>query len=173
MKIFYAGIGSRETPPHMLQAMTQIGNHLAQAGLVLRSGGAHGADQAFEQGCTQANGEKQIFIPWAGFCGRESQPNTFIGASPEALALTEKFHPNWAACSQGARTLHARNAHQVLGKYLDEHAKFVICWIKGGTGAGGTGQAIRIAKAFNISVFDLGRENVLADLDAYMQTLED
>lgn len=173
MKIFYAGIGSRETPPRMLQAMTQIGNHLAQAGLVLRSGAAPGADQAFERGCDQANGEKQIFIPWAGFCGREHQEGTYIGASSDALKLTEQYHPNWAACTQGARLLHARNAHQVLGKHLDEHAKFVICWTKGGTGAGGTGQAIRIAKAFNIPVFDLGKENVLADLDTYMQTLED
>ena len=50
----YAGIGSRKTPPHVLAAMTQIAEALAERGYILRSGGAGGADSAFEKGAGSA-----------------------------------------------------------------------------------------------------------------------
>ncbi|NYZ25158.1 hypothetical protein HND93_36125, partial [Azospirillum sp. ROY-1-1-2] len=65
----YAGIGSRETPPAVLEVMAAVGERLAQLGWVLRSGGAVGADQAFERGCDRVGGRKEIFLPWPGFDG--------------------------------------------------------------------------------------------------------
>jgi len=47
-KMIYAGVGSRETPPEMLKKMTAISKKLAAQGYVLQSGGAIGADMAFE-----------------------------------------------------------------------------------------------------------------------------
>ena len=49
--MYYAGIGSRETPGLMLGAFARIGEFLAKKGYTLRSGGADGADTAFEVGC--------------------------------------------------------------------------------------------------------------------------
>lgn len=46
----YAGIGSRQTPDDILELMHRIGSTLAINGFTLRSGGAVGADTAFEQG---------------------------------------------------------------------------------------------------------------------------
>jgi cell division GTPase FtsZ len=57
------------------------------------------------------------------------------------------------------RKLHARNAMIVLGKNLDDPVDFIICWTPGGTGSGGTGQALRIARAYGIPVYDLGDKN--------------
>ena len=44
----WAGIGSRETPLPLLSKMTEVGEFLGKIGYVLHSGGAIGADMAFE-----------------------------------------------------------------------------------------------------------------------------
>jgi hypothetical protein len=51
-RMIYAGIGSRETPQATLDLMNLIGFTLAQKGHSLRSGGAKGADSAFEAGAS-------------------------------------------------------------------------------------------------------------------------
>jgi predicted Rossmann fold nucleotide-binding protein DprA/Smf involved in DNA uptake len=47
---YYAGIGSRETPKEICNKMTEIASLLEKQDFVLRSGGANGADSAFEKG---------------------------------------------------------------------------------------------------------------------------
>ena len=67
--------------------------------------------------------------------------------------MAAEFHPAWDRCSRGARALHARNCHQVLGWDLKTPSEFILCWTKDGKASGGTGQAMRIAKAFNIPIY--------------------
>lgn len=156
---YYAGIGSRETPDHILRLMVRLAVHYANLGYVLRSGGAGGADSAFEKGCNKAEGAKEIYIPWRGFNGRDSRErgvHDLVGL--DALSLAEKFHPNWSACSQGARKLHARNCYQILGLDLKTPVEKVFCWTPGANGGGGTGQAIRLARAHGIPIIDLADE---------------
>lgn len=161
MSMYYAGIGSRETPNSIMVLMADIAQTLAGLGYTLRSGGAGGADTAFEEGCDRVNGPKLIYIPWNGFSGRRKHDRGIVtGTSLEAEQLAARFHPNWNACSPGAKALHARNGFQMLGVNLNEPSKFVVCWTPGAGGSGGTGQAIRIAKHFGIPVFDLAdRDN--------------
>ena len=47
---YYAGIGSRKTPHDTCDLMTKIAIALDNRGYILRSGGAKGADKAFEAG---------------------------------------------------------------------------------------------------------------------------
>jgi len=150
---YYAGIGSRETPRDICQTMTRIAAEMQGLGFTLRSGGADGADIAFEVGTTV----KEIWLPWLGFNGSQSK----LLPSPEAFVMAEKYHPAWHKCSPAARKLHARNCHQVLGKDLDTPSEFVICWTKGALSGGGTGQAIRIAKAHGIMIYDLADPEIL------------
>ena len=161
----YAGIGSRQSPPRVLELMARIAASLARDGLVLRSGAADGADAAFERGCDEAGGLKQIFLPWRRFNGHPS----LLVPAPAAYLMAEIYHPNWAACSKAVRSFHARNCHQVLGPDLDDPVSMVICYTPNGQGGGGTGQAIRIAKDHGISVFDLGHQYVVDD---FMTALE-
>ncbi len=161
MTIFYAGIGSRETPPDIQELMTKIAATLARLGLILRSGAADGADTAFEVG---AGHKAEIYLPWLGFKGHPSD----LLPSKDAFIMAEKFHPAWHKCSQAARKLHARNCHQVLGKDLNTPSAFVICWTKDALGGGGTGQAIRIAKAHNIYVHDLADPATLKQYQLYI-----
>jgi predicted Rossmann fold nucleotide-binding protein DprA/Smf involved in DNA uptake len=48
--MYYAGIGARSTPPQILSVMTRLASKLEGMGYTLRSGGAAGADTAFERG---------------------------------------------------------------------------------------------------------------------------
>lgn len=168
--MIYAGIGSRETPAHILEDMKIIGMYLAKTGAILRSGAAYGADSAFEQGCDAGNGAKEIYLPWNGFNGRRAGASVYVGVSQEVLLLAETLHPAWKRCTEGAQKLHARNCYQVLGQGLNVPADMIICWTKGGLAEGGTGQAIRLARQLNIPVFDLGSEKGMANLSAQLST---
>lgn len=150
---FYAGIGSRSTPPNVQAMMTSCAMQLSETSWVLRSGHAEGADKAFEGGATY----REIFLPWHGF--NNAQPgargHVVPDITPEMEAIAKAYHPNWAACSQGARKMHIRNVCQVLGADCKTPVEMVICWTPNGSGSGGTGQAIRIAKGYDIPVFDI------------------
>ena len=116
----YAGIGSRETPEDVLNLFKMIGAYLAVEDYTLRSGGAEGADKAFEFGCNNAEGLKEIYLPWSRFEGSDSN---LIVSDPKAFEIAEEFHPYWHNLSQGARKLQARNSHQVLGWDLNTPAR--------------------------------------------------
>jgi hypothetical protein len=140
----YAGIGSRETPPEVLEFMETVARGYAMQGTLLRSGGAKGADTAFEKGCDAVEGEKEIFRP--------------EHATAEALEHASQFHPNWHACGVYAKKLHARNSMIILGADLDDPVDFVICWTPKGVKIGGTAQGLRVAEAHGITVLNLGNE---------------
>jgi len=137
--------------------MTKIAGFLESKGLVLRSGGASGADMAFESGVKDPS-NREIYLPWKGF---NMNYSNLYGVDNAALEMAAKFHPAWDECSTGARELHARNCYQVLGRDLATPSRFIVCWTKGGKITGGTAQAWRIANANNIPVFNLARDKDL------------
>jgi len=164
----YAGIGSRETHPDVLALMVTLGAKLAEAGWTLRSGAAPGADSAFEAGCDQQGGNKEIFIPWNGFGSRRITERGVLlvpaQSQEQAHAIAAKAHPKWAFLKPAVRKLHARNVCQVLGADLEAPVAFVLCWTPNGSGSGGTGQAIRIAREAGVPIFDLGAPGALSAL---------
>lgn len=168
--VAYAGIGSRETPADICDLMRLIATVLEDRGLTLRSGGAGGADLAFEAG-TSSDRTREIFVPWRGFNGSTSPyyPDPRNAAvTREAAEIAEAAHPAWDRCSDGAKRLHTRNVHQVLGLKLDSPVRFVLAWTKDGRASGGTGQAIRIAETRGIPVLNLHSRSVR---DAVMSAL--
>ena len=168
--IYYTGIGSRETPQDILLMMRMLGSKLARAGHVLRSGGAIGADSAFERGArsTGIPGTCEIFLPWKGFNNNPSELNTVC---KDALAMAENLHPAWERGSFGARKLHARNCYQILGRNLNDPVSFVICWTVNGQRGGGTGQALRLAQKLNIPIYDLALKKDQLELADYTNKL--
>ena len=157
-KRYFAGIGSRSTPPDICTDMTKVARHMARMGFVLRSGGAEGADEAFERGARL----KEIFLPWKKFRDNPSPLHSF---SPDilrgAMEIAQRYHPAWNRCNSGARKLHARNTFQVLGLDLNTPVEYVICWTKDGKASGGTGQALRIATALRIEIINLYHEDAI------------
>ena len=152
--MFYTGIGSRETPSGVLVTMQEIASELANRGYTLRSGGAKGADSAFEKGCISVNGSKQIYLPWNGFDGHYGI-DYIVANNPKAEEVAASFHPAWDKCSKGTKKMHTRNVYQLLGTTLGAPSSIVICWTPGGQVVGGTGQAIRMATFFGITIINL------------------
>ena len=137
--------------------MRQIAVWLANAGVTLYSGGANGADLAFQAGCDSVGGPKKIFLPWKDFNGSGSP---YYEIPPEAFEIAKYIHPAWNNCSNEAKFLHARNVQQVLGKDLDNPVKQVICWTRRGKSVGGTRTAIILAQELDIRVFNLYKPDV-------------
>lgn len=156
---YYTGVGSRKTPKKILSLMTEIAITLSSKGYWLRSGGAKGADRAFELG---AGFRKEIFLA--------------SDATPEAMKIAARFHPAWDRCGEYARKLHGRNSFQVLGKSLDDPSSFLICWTPDGAVShsertvrtGGTGTAISIAEDAGVPVFNLSRSDHLSRLQNFV-----
>ena len=143
----YAGIGSRETPQDVLALMTKVAKRLDELGYTLHSGGAAGADKAFEKGATK----KRIFLALQATNDDRAQ------------ALVDEVHPFPSALRQYPRDLMARNAYQVFGKELDAPVDFVVCWTPDGVEhheqrkqrTGGTGQALSLASLKGIPVVNM------------------
>jgi hypothetical protein len=157
--IFYTGVGSRKTPKSILDIMRALAARLESAGWTLRSGGADGADSAFESGTNK----KTIYYA--------------NQATPASMAIAAKFHPAWDRCSDFAKRLHGRNSFQVLGKTLDRPSKFLVCWTSDGCTShqtrtittGGTGTAISIADNYGVEIFNLANSDHLARIVKFIK----
>lgn len=141
--MIYAGIGARVTPVEVQQEMCRISIALATLGHRLRSGGAQGADNACFIGAHYVKGEFEIFTA-------NKAENR-----PEWKAHASIFHPAWDSLSPYAQLLQARNSPIILGADLGRPVNFVLCWTPRGKIVGGTGQALRIAKAYGVPVFNM------------------
>lgn len=160
---YYTGIGARKTPKEICEKFTRIAEYLKD--WTLRSGGANGADTAFELGA----GHRDIFLPWRGFNGNHSDLYTQL---PEARRLAERFYPKWRDATEPVRKLMARNIHQVLGLELNDPSTLLICWTEGGLEVGGTATAIRVAKEYKVPIFNFGEKDQTKELWEFIKCLE-
>ena len=184
---YYTGIGSRKTPPDVLELMGVVARKLEQDGWILRSGGAGGADLAFGEAVT-AWGNKEVFLPWKGFAqGGFFQYDPALWREAELIASDPLVYPLWnfdTGSSAGpnpkrdaVRKLQTRNVFQVLGKDLRTPSSFVLCWTPDGAVSrkewrrgitGGTGTAINLASIRNIPVFNLQRPDHRARIEKWL-----
>lgn len=163
-------VGSRSTHESVIPLIHKIAEKLIPSGYILRSGAAAGMDTFAENAFLQAGGTAEIYLPWKGFNGHDS-PNYDI--SYDALDLARRIHPNWAACSQAAAKLHARNCYQVLGKDLKTPSRLIIFWAQeiNGKIQGGTATAVNLGKLRNIPVYNLlnvSEYSLLKELDKFI-----
>lgn len=154
MNKYYAGIGSRETPENVCERMTKLAGILERKGYILRSGGAVGADRAFEDGVKPRGAE--IFYP------HEESPLW-------TQLVTSSLHPNPEALTENGWKLMNRNAMQILGRDGNTPVEFVVAWTKNGRMVGGTAQAMRIAKFFDIPIYNFYNEQQIEKLKQYLK----
>lgn len=171
MKI-YTGIGSRETPAHVLEIMDEAAFWLAKEGWVLRSGGANGADAAFERGCIRAGGSKEIYLSWDGFNGKRANPEQgyFVLNEPDAQRIARRFHPNWDRLGRGGKAHMQRNTHQVLGADMMQPTRMILCYTPNAALTGGTAQALRLAQYHDIPVQNLGEATCLERISRWIES---
>ncbi len=178
----YAGIGSRKgLSTFDISRMVEIGRKLAELNWTLRSGHASGSDQAFERGCDQVGGLKEIFLPYPRFEGSTAK---FHPTTDEMMELAGRYYrksarkgpwdkasdnPNWRGLSDRYKPYHARNGCQIYGQNLDHRVDTVVCWTPNGAITGGTGQALRLVDEFlesgEVIVYNLGSD-ALMNMDA-------
>lgn len=150
----YTGVGARKTPADILDLMGRIASAAAERGAILRSGGAKGADTAFEVGALR------FAENFEGLAAEIYRPEE---ANEAAMEIAARYHPAWHQLSSYVKRLHARNAFQVLGADLNTPSECLICWTPDGCCShqyrsirtGGTGTAISIASENGIPVFNL------------------
>lgn len=147
----YAGVGARLTPASVRKEMTEIAQILDDAGYVLRSGGAQGADTAFEAG---AGKKKEIFY-------RKDATN-------RTRKIAKEIHPAPDKLGSYGLDLMARNTNQVFGVNLDTPVDFLLAWTPGGRKVGGTAQAMKMAEAKGIPVINLANKGWRAELDSVL-----
>lgn len=160
---YYTGVGSRETPREILSLMYKIGSKLAVEGYTLRSGGAAGADSAFQLGCSMHDGDKEIYLPWNGFSEmwEDHESGIYVPIKDRTYFMAEEIvsevHPAWDKLTRGPRGLHTRNVYQVLGQDLNTPSNFLLCYSKpsGNSVSGGTRTAWEVAKKFGVPCFNL------------------
>ena len=175
MKIMhYAGVGARSTPPHILEVMSHLARKLESKGYILRSGGAAGADSAFEGGVISPQ-NREIYLPGRSFNNKYAGQQGYIDSSSlpswnQALATVGMYHPKAQGLSDFVRKLMARNAMQVLGRAMDTPAKMLIAWTPGGQITGGTGQALRMANAYKVPIRNLGDPATLQNAIKFIES---
>lgn len=170
--LYYTGVGSRQTPPHILELMTKIARHLSEKGYILRSGHAEGADRAFEKG---AGGKAIIYLPWPSFGQKpyKDDPGMPVLGTP---VCNEAIWDNYYSILQtlgtrgdaygAVKKLHGRNVAQVLGHdpQKPEPSKILFYWApkdSQGNPTGGTRTAVALAIYYNIPTIDLSNEALL------------
>jgi len=134
--------------------MTDVARKLHDFGMILRSGGAGGADTAFESGVTMPE-RKIIYLPWKGFNGRYEEEGSVFEYSDRHVEIATAAHRSWGHLDQWGKAMHTRNVAQVLGGDCSTPSNFVICWTPRGETKGGTATAIKIASENRIVVFNL------------------
>lgn len=176
MSLKIAFIGSRKLSeaPFKKQAdhFYKVAFRCAELGIILRSGGANGADVIAETAYADAiklnkatEEQVEIFVPWKPFQAVKGINNPLhhlhiLPSDPvlikQSEAMVRETHPAPDKLSQGAMKLHSRNMNQVFGLDLKSPIDANICWTEGGLDIGGTRSAITLCRRNGIPVFNLG-----------------
>lgn len=167
-----AGIGSRKTPPEILEIMTQLGTWVREKKGWIRSGHCLGADIAFEEGAKERtivylpeknfnNNKRYYTVPKQILSYNQAPDNARIRAQQSI----NKYHPTHGnGLSDYQRLLFGRNYFQIFG-FKNKIVDAVVCWCKltkkgknKGRALGGTALAINMARDYDIPVINLWEE---------------
>ena len=155
---YYTGVGSRETPSEIMDYMSSISWHLSDLGYVLRSGGADGADSAFQ--CNADPDNTEIWIPWSKFAPPIAGNYITITDAQYSFAreflLNNDILPWFDRMKQGAKKLHARNVFQIIGTSC-KPSEFCLYYAEednNGKVSGGTRTAVEVARLVGVPCYN-------------------
>lgn len=150
----YCATGNMEIGMKVKNILVEIGRVLALNGYTLRSGGAPGAESAFEEGCDSVGGKKEIYLPFEGYNNKTTGVVTDMTNEEEAIKIAQRYYLLWFKLSNKVKQMLTRYSWAVLGRNLDDPVDFVIAYIRedGKT----TEQVVRVANGSNITVYNIG-----------------
>lgn len=181
----YTTVGSRNTPGPIQWLMARIARHLNQQGHGIRSGGARGADTAFQIGSmSSGTPNRRIYLPNPSFTVSGNGSRIPLDADPQHVVLPpENLHeairilqrhrlgrsriphtanPETLLSQDPVTALFARNVAQVLGGNLDNPSAGLIGYMPLPPAApGGTKIAFDLAQARGVPTFNLADRHTL------------
>ena len=177
----YAGIGSRETTPEVLEAMTKAAKYLEDLGYTLNTGKSYTSTEkylgkeAYDLKKAESDRLSKLYGNKVGmdeegadraFSAGTSRKNLYSPNSriPEtAMQVMKEIHPKPSSLSDGAAKLMARNTNQVFGENLDTPVDFVLFYAEETNNSlrpkGGTGQAVEMARRKGIPTINMFNDN--------------
>jgi hypothetical protein len=161
MNLIYSGIGCKNPPSFIIGIISEISIHLANKHYLLRSGASIGCQSAFESGCKSINGYRDIYLPWRSYNDNDSM---LYDISEESKIMAKSFYPKYDDLSLENRLIFARNCNIILGDKLDTPSDFIICYTEEGKHTGETGHALKIAKKYNIPIFNFGNKDLTKEI---------
>lgn len=153
--MIYAGVGSRETPPEIMNLMNSIAGIGFKNDHILRTGDADGADKAFRDYTSR----RVVYTANCFYFGSkrmEYEQENWDKADLLIQQVMDDGHYRNVTRKPYVHRLHMRNTFQVLGVNHDVPASMVICWTPKGQDVGGTRTAILVARMNDIPVHNLG-----------------
>ena len=177
----YAGIGSREIDSEIESLIFRIGKSLGKEGWTLYSGGAIGCDFTFEKGCDESKGSKRIFLPWKNFGNKWDRNSHYLDVdspSEEAIEMVKKiamdeYPEEYAYIKKDWNwKLLGRNMHQILGHNLKKPVNSVVCYTKNAEDVGGTRWALRIARKYNVPIYNLGKKETKERFEKWLKSIQ-
>jgi len=189
IKGYFAGIGSRATPPEYLEILTQASKYIVYSHLLkLRSGHAIGADRACEIG---AEGTADIYLPWKNY-GIKPYKNDLGIDDPGMKVIGKTIIPSFKNIDQtikiaefmcdlvartpfdemnrGVQLLMLRNVNQIIGHSFTDItiSKLVLCY---SNELGGTSYATMLAKYLKVPIVNVLNKNLQTVLSEIDETL--
>ena len=118
--MIYTGVGPRDTPQDVLQLMMAIGKRMAELNWVLRSGGADGADKAFEVGCDLVEGPEGDIpslegIQWLEVSSIPGSENRELGGSGDSGQVPPEVGSSILRCDENAHQKRVPGTRTVSG----------------------------------------------------------
>ena len=151
--------------------MEAIARRHAVEGLVLRSGASPGADRAFQRGAEEAGGAVELYLPWPSYgchtTGEEGprKGEVLVFGVPLSRCLRARgavSSPLRRAAREGARSCWPATPIRCSAPICEPLGALVVLDSgreprRRGPLRDGTGQALRIARAHEVPVFNLAR----------------
>lgn len=150
----YVGLGSRVIPPEYQSACRHVAYVAAMYHVILRTNTNAGTSAVFEDSCFRCQGTRQIYLPYEGFNKRRHGVSALTG---EHYEVASRAHPNWSACNQCAKKIHANTVSMLLGDNLNDKAGVLLTYTEKGIAQGSSGFAIHLAKGYDIPIINAGK----------------
>ena len=155
-------------------AFSEVALKFAEAGFILRSGNAKGADDiaqtaymdAFRQGkITKEHFE--VYLPWNGFRrGSDGYEHCiFHPITSRAKDMARDVHPRPERLTTNTISLHGRNVYQIFGHDFNTPVDIVVCYTANGMVEGGTATAINLALNAGIRVINIAQGDLIDRLN--------
>ena len=153
-----ACVGSRSLPSCDCRRSAEMGRWLAEAGHIVSSGNAVGADQAFLRGAIRGGGQVHVYLPYICYPTANAQVfdpryahqvTQWLAGDPQWRELAARYRPGFQHASEAAKLMLARNAAMVYW------ADRVLAWPHGK--ASGTQHSIRCAQGLGKPLVDLSQ----------------